>query len=170
MRTTPRLLAATALAAATFVLGSAGGAKAATVGERAGYRIIKVAQTPPTLQNVEPAQGGPGGASFYEADLTRDGKPFGRLLGTIVKSDVTPDSSGVEVRLRTLVFDLPEGQVVAIGASEYQLPLVVGVPALRKASTIAIVGGTGTYAAARGEVATIRNPEGTYDHVLTILK
>jgi len=169
MRTTPRLLTASALAFSTL-LGSAVGAPAATVGERARSVIVKVAQEPPVIENVEPPQGGPGGASYYEADLSRDGKPFGRLHGTILKSDVTPDSSGVEVRLRTLVFDLPEGQVVAIGASEYQLPLVGGVPALRKASTIAIVGGTGAYGAARGQVTTVRNPEGTYDHVLTILK
>ncbi|MFM7736320.1 MAG: hypothetical protein ACKPBU_10145 [Alphaproteobacteria bacterium] len=168
MRSTLRTGLAAALAVSSLVF--APGAKAAPVGERVGSLIIKVAQAPPTIVNVAHPEGGPGGASYYEADLTRDGKPFGRLLWTILQSDVTPDSSGLEVRMRTLVFDLPEGQVVAIGASEYKLPLVGNVPALRAAAKIAIVGGTGKYSAARGEVTTVRNPEGTYDHVLSVVK
>lgn len=155
--------------AASGVSGPAS-ATAAQLGETSRYTILKLAQSPPVLENLDLAAGGAGGASFYEAALARDGKPFGRLHGTILKTDVTPDSSGVETRMRTLVFDLPEGQIVAMGVSEY-VPTQVGiVPALRTATRIAIVGGTGTYGAARGEVSTVRNTDGTYDHVLTVLK
>jgi len=155
-------LAATAIFAAS-------GATAAQVGEKVGYAIVTVIQAPPVLVNVEPPQGGPGGTSYYEAELSLDGKPFGRLHGTSIKSDVTPDSSGLETRMRTLVFDLPKGQLVAIGTSEVELA-PGNVPALPKPATVAIVGGTGIYGAARGQVTSIRVAEGTYEHVLMILK
>lgn len=160
-----------ALIVATSAVFTAGSAFAVQPQAKPDYTIVKLDQAAPTIETIEdPAAGRHGDVSFYEAALTREGKPAGVLRGTIVINDVTPDSTGSEVRLRTLVFALPEGQIVAIGTSDYALPLVANVPALRRAATTAIVGGTGAYSGARGQVKSIRKADGTYSQVLMILK
>lgn len=159
-----------AAALAAFAVFGAPPAIAGSVGQRTGYSIVKLDQAPPSVENVQPEPGRPGQTTYYEAELSRSGKPYGQLHGSTVITDVTPDPSGLEeLRLRTLVFELPEGQLVAIGASKYDLLPVGNVPALRTAATIAIVGGTGNYAAARGQVTTKRKADGSYEHVLMIL-
>jgi len=160
---------AAALAASAVI--TATPATAGSVGQVAGYSIVKLDQAPPSVEHVQPGPGRPGQTTYYEAELARSGKPYGQIHGSAVITDVTPDPSGLEeLRLRTLVFDLPDGQVIAIGTSKYELLLVENVPALRTAATIAIVGGTGIYAAARGQVTTVRKTNGTYEHVLSILR
>ena len=150
---------------------AAGSALAAQPQSKPDYTIVKLDQAAPIVETIEdPAPGRHGDVTYFEAPLTRDGKPAGNLRGTLVINDVTPDSSGAEVRLRTLVFALPKGQIVAIGTSDYALPLVANVPVLRRASTTAIVGGTGAYSGARGQVKSIRNTDGTYRQILMILK
>ena len=163
-----RMGVATALAVSTIFVASA--ATAAPLNPVVGYTIIKLVQDAPAIENIQPGSGRPGQTAYFEAGLARSGKPYGELHGTTVIDDVTPDGSGVETRLRTLVFDLPDGQVVAMGTSNYDLPLVANVPVVRSTATIAIVGGTETYAAARGQVTTVRRTDGTYEHVLMLLK
>lgn len=166
----PARLAAALLVAASVVF-PAGSALAAQPTTKPDYTIITLDQAAPTVETIEdPAPGRHGDVTYYEAPLTRNGKPAGNLRGTIVITDVTPDSSGEEVRLRTLVFALPKGQIVAIGTSDYSLPAVANVPVLRRAATTAIVGGTGVYSGARGQVKSIRKADGTYSQILMILK
>ena len=108
MRSTARLVIAVLIATSTIF--TAGSALAVQPGAKPDYMIIKLDQAAPTVETIEnPAAGRHGDVSYYEAALTRGGKPAGELRGTIVTNDVTPDSSGVEVRLRTLVFALPAG-------------------------------------------------------------
>ncbi len=113
---------------------------------------------------------GPGVAtvSVHDAVLrSSKGKPVG-TFHVVITSVV--ESAGVEIekRTRNVVFYLSDGQIVASGMGLYtktEQYLVVSVP-----HRIAIVGGTGKYLGARGEVTTTRSVEGTYRHVLTLLK
>jgi len=113
---------------------------------------------------------GPGVAtvSVHEAVLrSSKGKPVGTFYVAITARD---ESAGVatERRMRNVVFFLGDGQIVANGTGLYPKAdkyLVEKVP-----HRIAIVGGTGKYLGARGEVTTTRSTNGTYRHVLTLLK
>jgi hypothetical protein len=116
---------------------------------------------------------GPGGAqvgtvSIHEAVL-RSSK--GKAVGTFHVVVTTVDMSAGDVtesRMRNVVFAFKDGQIVASGIGLYPTTekyLTVQVP-----HRIAIVGGTGKYLGARGEVTTTRSVEGTYRHVLTLLK
>ena len=113
---------------------------------------------------------GPGVAtvSVHEAVLrSNKGKPVG-TFHVVITSVNLPAADAVEKRMRNVVFYLGDGQIVASGMGLYpntEQFLVVKVP-----HRIAIVGGTGKYLGARGEVTTTRSVEGTYRHVLTLLK
>ena len=116
---------------------------------------------------------GPGGApvgtvSIHEAIL-RSSK--GKAVGTFNVVVTTVDMSAgdvTEARMRNVVFRLKDGQIIASGIALYpntEKYLAVQVP-----HRIAIVGGTDKYLGARGEVTTTRSADGTYRHVLTLLK
>lgn len=133
---------------------------------------IVLTQSAPTIVHEEgqDAESARGDVTFYEADLTRAGKAFGTMSGTIETHDIVVDGAPRETRLRTLVFELPKGQLVAKGASTYQtgpdfVPLDIGKPVV-----IAIIGGTGAYMGATGELRTTRNANGTYRQVITLVR
>ena len=110
----------------------------------------------------------PGKKTYFAARLTKPtGAAFGLLTGNI--SSVAPVAGNPEeARLRTLIFTLPGGQMIAQGNSIYPLGAVEINP--NTPIVIAVTGGTGTYLGARGQVVTSRNTDGTYTHKFTLLK
>lgn len=112
--------------------------------------------------------GDAGDLTTFEAPITKEGQPYGSLMGTMTK--VGSLGAGLnterEERMLTAVFDLPEGQISVLGVSYYEegdLLLPAGEPVTR-----AIVGGTGAYVGIDGEVTTVRNEDGSYTHTLRI--
>ena len=73
-----------------------------------------------------------------------------------------------ELRERSLTFQLTAGTIVARGLSFYPL----GDRELRpgKPGVIAVIGGTGAYIGASGEVTTTRLADGTYRQVITLVE
>lgn len=111
-----------------------------------------------------------GDTTIFESEIRKDGEPFGNIIGTI--TSVSPLEAGIrpglEERLLSAVFDLPDGQISVLGVSYYdpeELLLKDGEPFIR-----AIVGGTGAYIGASGEVATTRNADNSVTHVLRLVK
>ena len=160
-----RLLVAGAAALSMVWLGPAFTASAA---ERPSVVRLTLVQEV-GVDALIPAPNGFGTVAVFESNLTRNGKPFGTFTGTTLKTDVTPGDPAGERRLRTFVFDLPKGQIVAIGTGLYSTPQSE-VPALVKPTTIAIVGGTGDYLGARGQVTSTRMSDGSFLQQLAILK
>ena len=160
-----RLLVAGAAALSMVWLGPAFTASAA---ERPSVVRLTLVQEV-GVDALIPAPNGFGTVAVFESNLTRNGKPFGTFTGTTLKTDVTPGDPAGERRLRTFVFDLPKGQIVAIGTGLYATPQSE-VPALVKPTTIAIVGGTGDYLGARGQVTSTRMSDGSFLQQLAILK
>ncbi len=120
------------------------------------------------LHSEGEAGSGLGDSTFYKANLKKGSKDFGTLSGRINTFDIADGDADFEIRLRQLVFDLPGGQIVAMGSSTYAtgpdfIPLQVGV-----ATTIAIVGGTGEYFGATGELVTTRRADGTFKQVIRL--
>lgn len=132
---------------------------------------IVLTQAAPVLVHDEgDAQSASGDITYFESKLTKAGKAFGTLSGLIQTHDVVSDGTNLETRLRTLVFELPKGQIVATGASTYVtgpdfVPLNAG-----NRVVIAITGGTGAYLGASGELRTTRNADGTYRQVLRLVR
>jgi hypothetical protein len=69
-----------------------------------------------------------------------------------------------------LVFNLKNGQIVALGASQYATTIAPNFANSNAPVTIAIVGGTGDYAGARGTVTTKKRANGTYKHTFRFIE
>jgi hypothetical protein len=95
------------------------------------------------------------------------GEVFGSKTLIKMATDTNPN---LETRATVLFFTFGnhQDQIVALGATDYP-PTAgefdAGQPALR-----AILGGTGKYMGARGQLASTRNADGSYTQVFTLLK
>lgn len=106
-----------------------------------------------------------GAVLFFGADLrSTKRKKIGEVIGQITTFDVSLDGVEEEDRFRELVFNMKNGQIVALGASQYAKTIAPNFANNNAPVTIAIVGGTGDYAGARGTVTTKKRADGTYKH------
>ncbi|MEO8210595.1 MAG: hypothetical protein ABI840_08530 [bacterium] len=136
---------------------------------------IVLIQSKPKLTTVDLGQPGAsyGDLLIYKGDLkTKDGKASGKLQGCLITVDL-PESNGNaddadEDRFGTLIFQFNEqDNLVVGGVSNYQSQQVEmqdNLPQVR-----AITGGTGKFLTARGQLTTIKNPDGTYTHTFEIV-
>ena len=112
-----------------------------------------------------------GAVLFFAADVrSTKRKKIGELIGQITTFDVSVDGVDEEDRFRELVFNLKNGQIVALGASSYATTIAPNFANSNAPVTIAIVGGTGDYAGARGTVTTKKRANGTYKHTLRFIE
>jgi len=130
-------------------------------------RIVLI-QEKEVIRHEEGSGSARGDATFFMANLKKGRGNYGNLSGIINTHDIVDRDADYEVRLRQLVFNLPTGQLIAMGTSTYKtgpgfVPLDVG-----RSTTIAIVGGTGVHAGASGELRTTRRANGTYRHVILL--
>jgi hypothetical protein len=101
----------------------------------------------------------------------RGGPVTGELVGskTLVKmpTDANPN---LERRATLMFFTFAEGkdQLIAFGAADYS-PSIPEFEA-GKSAVRPVLGGTGKYIGARGQVASTRNEDGSYTQVFTLLK
>ena len=111
-----------------------------------------------------------GDTLFYEAHITGEHGESGMLTGVLMTADVAdPVTGDLDVdRLGQLSYDLGNGNtLLAIGETVYRaenVEISANVPQLR-----AVVGGTGSFMGARGQVMTTRNPDGSYRHEFTLI-
>ena len=139
----------------------------AMLGEKKTQRIV-LDQGVPVLKVVESADGASNIVLFVADLATNSGTSAGTLTGSMTTIANSGNGVAGSARHRELVFDLPQGQLIALGTSLY--PENATEMDRNKPVTIAIVGGTGRYMGARGQVKTNRNADGTYRHVLTLLR
>lgn len=140
----------------------------------AGAAVMGQSTTTLTLLQAEPEievvnSINDGILTFFEGDLTTtSGAEAGVLAGSILTVDVADLERGeIEARSRTLTFDTPDGQIQVAGLSYY--PIADRELAKAEPVVIAVVGGTGKYLGATGEVETTRLADGSYEHVFTFV-
>lgn len=133
---------------------------------------LVLTQQPPSLRPID--QGAPGTSVadmlLYEAPITGEHGESGTLTGFLINADI-PDAETGDLdadRLGQLSFDLGSGNtLVAIGETTYRgenVEMTATATQLR-----AVVGGTGTFMGARGQVTTTRNGDGTYRHAFILI-
>lgn len=121
----------------------------------------------------------PGGATghgdllAFEAPVSRDGEVVGDVSGLLTTMDIpAADASGrdaLEERFGSLVFRFNDIDTIVVGGSSVYPPAEAEMSA-DKPQFRAVLGGTGAYMAAAGEVETLRNADGTYSHRFTLVK
>lgn len=165
-----RRLVTTSAALLAVVTGAAAAIPVAWADQQTHTLVLN--QDPPSLRTVD---GGASGVSagdtlFYEARITGEHGESGMLTGVLMTADVAdPETGDLDAdRLGQLSYDLGNGNtLLAIGETVYRaenLEISANLPQLR-----AVVGGTGSFMGARGQVMTTRNPDGSYRHEFTLI-
>jgi hypothetical protein len=101
----------------------------------------------------------------------RGGPVTGEVIGSKTLVKVATDASpNLERRATLLFFSFADGkdQIVAFGAADYSPSAPefdAGQPVVRP-----VLGGTGKYMGARGQVTSTRNADGSYTQVFTLVK
>ena len=154
-----------------FALGSADALPAVQAGQPT--RTLVLTQQPPTLHAIDLHTEGASVADMvlYEAAIAGERGESGTLTGVLITADVPDPETGDphQDRLGQLSFDLGDGDsLVVAGEAVYpggDAEMAAGAAQLR-----AVVGGTGDFVGARGQVATTRDGEdGGYRHEFTLL-
>ena len=152
-----------------FALGSASVLPAAQAAPPT--RTIVLTQQPPALHPGDLHIEGASVADMvlYEAAIAGEQGESGLLTGFLITADV-PDAETGDVhqdRLGQLSFDLGNGNsLVVAGEAVYpgeEVEMTANAAQLR-----AVVGGTGEFMGARGQVETTRNEGGSYRHEFTL--
>lgn len=157
-------LAAT-LVAATILVSPAANA--------ADSNKLVVMQDAPTLATAAHTEANTTGAVlFFAADLRNlKRKKIGEVIGQVTTFDVTLDGVDEEEdRFRELVFNMKDGQIVVLGASQYTATAAPDFANDNAPVTAVVVGGTGDYIGARGIVTTKKLKNGTFRHTFTFMK
>lgn len=155
-----------------FALGSASVLPAAQAEQHT--RTLVLTQQPPDLHPVDLHTAGASVADMvlYEASIAGEQGESGTLTGFLITADV-PDAETGDIyqdRLGQLSFDLGHGtSLVVAGEAIYpgeDVEMTADAAQLR-----AVVGGTGDFMGARGQVETTRNDDdGSYRHEFTLLE
>jgi hypothetical protein len=164
------------LAALALVLGGAGAASPGSARETAATAsrslVLRVAHGPVTASNSQYVDAAPTGPSVgdvrtYYLPLTRRGRasPIGYLTGTLTTTATGKPASGMELRTANLVFVIGRSanQIIVGGVSSYEQ----SAPTVRKRSVVTrpVIGGSGSYAGARGWCVTTHLANDSWTHV-----
>ena len=161
-----KIILATAISALVVTTGIVTPANAAT------NKIVIIQEPPVIKQNEEVVELGQTGSTLYfGARLSSaNNKKIGVLTGQTTVISLTSEVGEATVRYRELVFALAGGQIVALGTSIYASKDTTNFNNGNAPVRIAIVGGTGKYRSAQGEVITTKRADGGYRHVVILDK
>lgn len=136
------------------------------------HTLFNVYQDPPAITRVDLGHPGHshGDMLAFEAGLTAEDGTKGTLHGILITVDLPGDGDDVhEDRIGQLVFALgaSDGIVVAGGSiyAETTAEMNADQPQVR-----AVIGGTGRYLGARGQVTTSRHEDGSYEHAFELIE
>ena len=103
----------------------------------------------------------------FEASVSGENGVKGTLYGLWITVDVIDSADKFEDRLGQIYADFGNGNSIVIaGRAVYVVDsqeITVSAPQVR-----AIIGGTGDYMGARGQVTTTHNADGSYDHLIEL--
>lgn len=131
-------------------------------------------QDAPVLSPVDVGAPGnsPGDAYYFSANLhaTAGGPVIGEVFGTKTLVKQSAPGANAEQRATMLYFTFNDrkDQIVVAGVPDYRADTPEfdpNVPVVR-----AVLGGTGKYFNAEGELTSIRNPDGTYRQDFRLVK
>ncbi len=136
-----------------------------------GKRTLKLHQAKPVLSHLDLGTSGSshGDILAFEAQVTGENGLSGVMHGMLVTIDIADGEDTLEERSGQIYFDLGGSNSIAVaGKSVYagdSREMSVNTPQVR-----AVIGGTGEYIGASGQVTTTRNEDGSYDHVIELVR
>jgi len=133
-------------------------------------RTLKLHQAKPVLSHLDIGTQGAshGDILAFEAPVTGENGIKGVMHGILITIDIADGEDTLEERSGQIHVDLGGGNSIAIaGLSVYSgdnREMTPDAPQVRP-----VIGGTGTFIGATGQVTTIRNTDGSYEHVFELL-
>lgn len=133
-------------------------------------RSFTLLQERPTLTDINLGSNGKshGDMLAFEAAVSGENGLKGTMSGLLITVDIAEGDADFEDRIGQIVFDLGNGNsLVVAGRSIYKgtnQEIDADAPQIR-----AVIGGTGEYMGARGQITTTRKAEGTYEHRVELL-
>lgn len=133
-------------------------------------RTIKLHQHPPVLTKVDLAEKGMSGGDMLAFQAQADGDDGLKVTmhGMLITVDIPDGADTLEDRSGQIYFDFGNGDsIVAAGRSVYsggESEMEKDKPQLR-----AVIGGTGKYIGAAGQVTTTRRADGSYEQLIELV-
>ena len=133
--------------------------------------VFMVRQEPPVMAHADLTTAGAshGDMLAFQARFATEDGGAGMLNGLLITVDIADGELDLlEERIGQLAFDFGNGDsILAAGQSVYpgtDREMSADAPQLR-----AVIGGTGTYMGARGQITTTRNTDGSYEHMFELM-
>jgi hypothetical protein len=136
----------------------------------AAKRTIKLHQDKPQLVQISLGKQGAshGDMLAFEAAVSGEGGIKGTMQGMLMTVSIAEGPDSFEDRTGQIYFDFGgANSLVVAGHSVYKggsQEMEPGVGQVR-----AVIGGTGDYIGAAGQITTTRNDDGSYDHVVELI-
>ncbi|MGF7161309.1 hypothetical protein FHS85_002944 [Rhodoligotrophos appendicifer] len=134
-------------------------------------QTFSIVQDKPALTHIDVGPSGPshGDILAFEAPFTSQDGAKGIMSGMLTTVDM-PDTEGdpFQDRIATIVLDFGGIDSLVIGGKSLyakgQAEMTADAPQVR-----AVIGGTGRFLGARGQVTTTRKDAGHYEHVVQLV-
>ena len=135
-------------------------------------QTLKVHQELPDLTHIDLDKEGAshGDLLAFDATVSSDNGMKGKLSGFIMTVDIPQkDHEVFQDRIVQLVFDFGEANTIVVGGRSVYPHLDKSEMKKNEPQYRAVIGGTGTFMGARGQVITTRNDDGTYEHMIELM-
>ena len=105
----------------------------------------------------------------FNGILSDDSGVIGKLFGCRTTADFSDSGEGFQQGLNHMVFDFGDNNTIIIGGSS-ESPSSTGAEFVKlKPQVRGVIGGTGQFIGARGQLTSTRNDDGTYDHHVELI-
>ena len=135
-------------------------------------QTLKVHQELPDLTHIDLDKEGSshGDLLAFDATVASDNGMTGKLSGFIMTVDIPQkDHEVFQDRIVQMVFDFGEANTIVVGGRSVYPHLDKSEMKKNEPQYRAVIGGTGTFMGARGQVITTRNDDGTYEHMIELM-
>jgi hypothetical protein len=133
---------------------------------------IKLHQELPKIVNLDLGIEGNshGDLMAFDSVFTNDKGMKGMLSGYITTIDIPNETKIFDDRMVQMAFDFGDSNTIVIGGKTVYPNFLGAEFAKLIPQTRAVIGGTGTYMGARGQLTSTRNNDGTYEHLIELMK
>lgn len=132
--------------------------------------VIKLHQEAPELHYVDQLPGGhsEGDILAFEANLTGDNGVKAIMDGFLMTVDLAGGTETVEDRVGEFTIDFGSGSSLLVSGKAVFAATATEM-SNEAPQTRPVIGGTGTYIGARGQITSIHHADGTCDHTIELV-
>ena len=135
--------------------------------------IIKINQEVPNIIHIDLDKEGAshGDLLAFDADVITNNNIKGKLSGYLLTIFIPEENhENFQEKMLQMVFDFGEGNTIVVGGKSIYPNIDKSEIVENQLQLRAIIGGTGSFIGARGQISTKRNDDGTYEHLVELVE